>query len=154
MMDERTEGRSDELPIEGHVDCPWTSYSEVVRWGRHHGLPWCIHGNEFGLTAYVRAPGNVCASLDLEVSVHGGLTAHDGQWVGFDTAHAGDWWRRSHLSDLNIEPGPAFDLLTEMMSSLRQGSPAWTVNDVQAEVVQLADQIHDLSQLDSGGSAQ
>lgn len=132
-----------------HTECPWTGYSKVVEWGHRHGMPWCIHANEtFGsLLGYVRAPDTLKVDDELPVSVHGGITAVEGQWLGFDMLHVGDWWDADHLADLNVPPPP-----TEIQQHMERLAAIFpfqtrsrTIQDARDEVHHLADQVAELA---------
>lgn len=64
-------------------------------------LTWVAHGvlcalawhpRRRSLNGYVHAPNAAPIDWGAVVDVHGGISwARDG-WIGFDTAHFGDWW--------------------------------------------------------------
>lgn len=101
--------------------------------GVHRGLNWAIGQGHLGLNGYVQIPEDhpwhELMEVDLEVTVHGGLTfVHDG-WIGFDTAHYGDVWETTPASMKQLYTPEAVTLWTEEM--------------LRDEVLRLADQVAD-----------
>lgn len=128
----------------------------VERWVAH-GLDCAIAPGYASLNGYVRLPpghvGLVLAEavaatrsglpgydvLD-DVVVHGGLTygPDDCGWVGFDTAHAWDWWAPDDLTGLIDDKALA---LAMDMRTLAGDHPRWTRERLRAEVERLAAQL-------------
>lgn len=66
--------------------------------GTEHGITWAtcrapIYG---AVNGYAKIPaGHPWHGRnydDIDVEIHGGLTYGGGEWIGFDTVHAGDYW--------------------------------------------------------------
>lgn len=106
---------------------------QVVLCGVHKGIPWMTARHTFlkNENGYVllppEHPWQDPSLARKEVCVHGGLTHHDKNgWIGFDTAHSGDFWE---ASPFNI-PG-----LTTSIQIV------WTTDLVVRETKRLADQV-------------
>lgn len=68
---------------------------------------------------------------DTVLDAHGGITWQEHPWIGFDTAHAGDWWAPEYdprgMSELYQPPG--------------FGAKKWTPTLVQVQAERLAIQV-------------
>lgn len=62
---------------------------------------WIAHGTRCALVraplggainGYVKVPRSFTTDMASQVEVHGGITYHGDEWVGFDTLHSGDVW--------------------------------------------------------------
>lgn len=71
---------------------------EIIESGVENGIEWetrraPLYG---AVNGYAHIPvGHPWHGLDydeIDVRVHGGLTFGDGEWIGFDTLHYGDYW--------------------------------------------------------------
>ncbi len=75
---------------------------------------------------------------DIRVSIHGGLTyAHskgDKWWIGFDTAHAGDYWSKTETNKL----GPAIGTSGYYSFGSDYADIHWTVTMLVKETRDLA----------------
>lgn len=126
----------------------------LQRWTAH-GLECVIRAGLASLNGYVRLPedspdrlfGEAAEAADQpgydllsEVDVHGGLTYGPDEhgWVGFDTAHAFDWWPVDDLMGLVSEEG-----LIVVRILQRTGRPEgrWTFERLVQEVDRLAEQL-------------
>lgn len=80
--------------------------TQIVRGGVAEGIVWVVARGPIGLNGYVRVPdcGHPWSkafpegdwALDEHLNVHGGVTFSEKQWIGFDTAHAGDIWSEEY----------------------------------------------------------
>jgi hypothetical protein len=74
------------------------SPTQVVASGVEDGVEWITYPAPIygAINGYVRLPeDHPWRGLDydhIDVAVNGGLTFHSGDWIGFDTLHAGDYW--------------------------------------------------------------
>ena len=109
----------------------------VVDSGTEDGIQWatCRAPLYGAINGYVRIPdGHPWAGLDyddIDVKVHGGLTFGDGEWIGFDALHLGDYW-----------PGQPY--------GLSAGDRYWTAEQVADETRELARQVAATSTLPAG----
>ena len=84
------------------IDKPAPQMS-VVDHGVEDGIAWvtCRAPLWGAINGYVRVPDDhPWHGLDydaegMDPAVNGGLTFAKGDWIGFDTLHAGDWWPES-----------------------------------------------------------
>lgn len=109
---------------------PAPKHFTALEGGVRNGIWWCVARNTvFGsVNGYVRVPDDhPLHGLDYDelddIDVHGGVSFADGDWIGFDTAHFGDYW-----------PG---------MPEFMQDGHHWTKEEAVAETLRLADQIAD-----------
>lgn len=93
----------------------------VLAHGEVDGITWVaarapIYG---AVNGYCRVPENhpwlnIAEEWDIETSVPWGeITYRDGNWVGFDTLHAGQHWPGQSESPFNIGPLEGDLLMTE-----------------------------------------
>jgi hypothetical protein len=79
---------------------------KVVDSGEESGIRWttCEAPLYGAVNGYVRIPkGHPWHGLgydDIDVRVHGGLTYSEGDWIGFDCLHLGDYWPGQNEYDL------------------------------------------------------
>lgn len=122
--------------------------------GLAHGIPWCTYQAPLSgvLNGYARIPDGVEIDVD-ELEVHGGITWGFGVrtgWIGFDTAHGGDWWDLDELRQrvgLHVTPGGVeYNRFEREMAAEFPGlSQHWTVDRLITECRHLAEQIAERS---------
>ncbi|NKU21723.1 hypothetical protein GS907_24495 [Rhodococcus hoagii] len=123
--------------------------------GLAHGVPWCIYSSPLGcaLNGYARIPDGVAIDVD-ELDVHGGITYGcgicEGGWIGFDTAHGGDWWDldelRGRVGMHVTAAGAEYNRFErEMAEECPSLSRQWTVDRLIDECRSLAAQISERS---------
>lgn len=128
-----------------------------LRSGLEDGVEWKLLLAPLGNSAngYVRLPaGHPWTALgdyfEIPADVHGGLTygpeperdlrpflsrvspPHATAWIGFDTAHLGDWWSDSELSAIGGTPRPELRFSAER---------EWTLDALERETRALAAQV-------------
>lgn len=97
--------------------------TDVLAHGEVDGIIWVaarapIYG---AVNGYCRVPDNhpwlnIAEGWDIETTVPWGeITYRDGNWVGFDTLHAGQYWPGQSESPFNIGPFEGDTLMTEGM---------------------------------------
>ncbi|WP_371590877.1 hypothetical protein [Streptomyces sp. NBC_00470] len=114
----------------------WTAYGLLCR----------IKPGFSSLNGYVKFPTDLPLSRETVediFDVHWGITWGPGAdgWIGFDTAHAFDYWAPddliAHLSEEGFKTA-------QMIGQLAQGAPyvrRWTYGKLRAETEQLAQQV-------------
>lgn len=146
----------------------WPFPSPPLRRGIVADVPWAI-ARSMG-TLYVCGYAQVPADhpwataqevYDLPLDAAGGLTfgptttgrlpltmADVCRWVGFDTAHLGDYWPDSELAALGIplDDVPEAAYLMRAMNADRPWTHVWTAARMITETVNLAWQIADARQ--------
>jgi hypothetical protein len=142
---------------------------KVVESWRYAGLDCCIRVGSYSLDGYVRMPDGhpdrrlaetddeVDRAMDTDpipfpfavgfrhipVEVHGGLSdGPDGDgWVGFDTAHALDYWADEDLAPHLRQDDRIFaHVIGERLQRDGLGM-RWTLDRLRAEVNRLAEQL-------------
>ena len=126
-------------------DVPWRG-GLLLATGIHYGMRWAVMPCAAGAGGYVKVgldhpwcvadPGMI-ESVDADV--HGGLTYvdHEG-WVGFDTAHAGDFWRQQPPGTSTGVLPRRFRRLFRIIDQLAPWAREWTIPLVAAECRRLA----------------
>jgi len=106
------------------IECPW--FCGYVRLPEGH--PWADKGYSSPLCGHDGCYEHTPEGL---ISVHGGITfsgvphgATEGNWFGFDCAHAGDY------TDYGV-------------AGITREGHHWTLDEVKAECAAMAKQIHD-----------
>ena len=121
---------------------------QTVYAGTARGIDWCIYQSSLSATlnGYVRIPDGAPIDPDT-LDVHGGITYSDGEWVGFDTAHAGDYWDLAELrgkAGVHVTPdGERWNRSQQEMAKKFPTFPSrkWTVAKLRAECERLAAQV-------------
>lgn len=118
--------------------------------GLERGIAWCIYLSPLSssLNGYAHVPFGVFINPD-RLDVHGGITyvgEGDETWVGFDTAHGGDWWDLDELrARIGVHVHASGLLLNEFEHEMATKFPhmgrAWNVDRMIAECRRLAGQI-------------
>lgn len=119
----------------------------------HRGIHCAIYlgGVAVSFNGYVRLPdGHPWLGLhydNIPADVHGGLTYAEGNWIGFDTGHAFDYWRDEEI-DANVLPQDRkqWEALHPLLKEARRLPMAdwedfWTMARLREEVERLADQV-------------
>lgn len=121
-----------------------------IRQGYEDGVQWKLTFgyNKSCVNGYVKVPNphekmTSESYLELNYAVHGGLTYSDEEgWLGFDTAHYGDYWTTDELEKFNgkREVNPYMPVTTEVIQ-------VWTLDLVEQEVINLARQVSGFKEL-------
>ena len=138
---------------ETYEPLPYCVDNEVIhtRIWNYKGINCCICSSPFcsSFNGYVRLPDNhpfvnLSYAEITSISIHGGLTYSEKQWIGFDTAHSGDCWPEELLVKYNIDDYFLKDILrfNEINRSV-QWSTEWTIELLIKEVDRLAQQVID-----------
>jgi hypothetical protein len=112
-----------------------------VKSGTHEGIAWAIVAGPIAAgNGYVQIPLNHpwhgLHYDDIDVEVHGGLTFNADGWIGFDTAHAFDYWPEKELRRLG---GTWRHSLGRFASASDENR--WTVKRLIAETKRLAEAV-------------
>lgn len=113
--------------------------NNTARYFTHRGINCMTQLGPFTINGYIALPDghpwlDYPDSLEVhpDIDVHGGITYHEGNTIGFDTGHLGDG---HHLSAKYAYQMPVI--------IGREGLHTWTWEEVEAETRHLADQAKD-----------
>jgi hypothetical protein len=150
---ERFDAADVEHVMVGEVLPPeWPLPAWPFRWGTtEEGIEWAVMQSPMGgLNGYARLPEDHPwrereDTWDFEdVDTHGGITFFDNGWIGFDTAHGGDWWDPDELRaaglTLSEEQAAFIGRPSYLRSTFMQSAP-WNIAALMAEIRSLIDQI-------------
>ena len=130
------------------TDLPFQNRNPIYT-GTAHGIDWAIYQSPLSccLNGYVRIPDGLEIDVDT-LEVHGGITYGAGNctgWIGFDTAHSGDWWSLEELREkVGVYVTPGGERFHDQELAMQdQFSRRWTVAMLVAECEKLAKQVAD-----------
>ena len=115
-----------------------------LRAGWEDGVLWKLTFgyNKSCVNGYVKVPAthekmNSQSYMDsYDYEVHGGLTYSDEDgWLGFDTAHYGDYWPPRELEKFGGTPRE------DPISNFAEVNTIWTLDLAELEVIKLARQV-------------
>lgn len=122
----------------------WTMSTPPIEMGEENGIAWAIcRGTLAGISGAALVPehghpwSDGLPSEFRGLAVHGGISWTNGRWIGFDTAHAFDYW------DEEYDPNRLQALLKRQPSKLFQDID-WTPEMVIEEAKSLARQLSSL----------
>lgn len=113
---------------------------------------WCCLQQGTGINGYVKLPEEhpwrelPMRTIEEIASVHGGVTyfSPDTDWIGFDTAHAGDLWVRGEIERFGGEWGQIQDVIFSQFADESMFPVTfWSWEKVKTETEHLAYQVAD-----------
>lgn len=139
------------------LDVPWWKTEPPLRVWQHEGVYCALGAGYAAVNGYVLLPdGHPWRELDLcgedwerGPEVHGGITfgPDDTGWIGFDTAHAWDYWTEEELCRAGLD-GADLARAVQFQDQLYHYAPPddpdnrhWTAKQLIAEVEHLARQV-------------
>lgn len=117
--------------------------TDPIREGCEDGVQWKLTFgyNKSCVNGYVKLPNpredmNGETYMYLDYEVHGNLTYSDEDgWIGFDTAHYGDYWPPLALKEFGGTPPEGHNYNVAEVNFI------WNLNLVEQEVIKLAQQV-------------